>query len=136
MPDTLPTCKNGFWPTPQQELLLRAALSDGDESLPAWRAWRSDADPQLLDAGSARLLPLVYRRLREPCVNDEWQPLLKQAYRQTLGRNRLLFHHAAAFCDELARLGIRALLLKGAPLSQIYYQDPGARPMSDIDILV
>ena len=136
MTKKLPTLANGVWPSPQQELLLRAALSFGDDSLQAWREWRREAEPEFLDAGSSRLFPLIFRRLREPCVNDQWQPLLKQAYRQTLGRNRLLLHHAAHICDELARLGLRPLLLKGVPLSQIYYVDTGTRPMSDIDVLV
>jgi hypothetical protein len=136
MPNRISIPTTVVWPSPSQELLLQTALSSDELSLQAWRDWRSGADPQHLDVGSSRLLPLIFRRLHEPCVNDPWQPRLKQAYRQTLGRNSLLFHHAAHICDEFARLGISTLLLKGVPLSQIYYADTGARPMSDVDILV
>ena len=53
----------GPWPAPQQRLLLRVALGQGNAALDAWRAWQGQVDPAALDPGSLRLLPRLYRNL-------------------------------------------------------------------------
>lgn len=129
--------KAGIWPTPQQELLLRAALHQTEAGLTAWRAWRDQADPTNLDAGTIRLLPLVYANLRRLGEKDSvWHAKLQGCYRFTRARNQFIFHQASLLLDALHAVGCETLLLKGAPLATLYYRDEGLRPMADIDVLV
>ncbi len=60
----------GWYPTRQQELLLRAALLDGDSARESWKEWRSAIDIDLIDLGSQRLLPLLYRNLNRLEIED------------------------------------------------------------------
>jgi len=125
------------FPTPDQELLLKAALMHGDEAVSAWKKWQSRMDMEReLDQGSFRLLPLLYTNLRQQGVDEPGMGKLKGVYRQSWSKNQTLFHEIARVVKRLQSAGIRTMLLKGAPLSLLYYQNNGARPMADIDVLV
>jgi putative nucleotidyltransferase-like protein len=127
-----------LWPTPGQELLLRAALTPGPKALEAWEAWKADHDliESQLDHGSFRLLPLVYKNLVAMGADEPLMPRLKGIYRYWWCTNQRLFHRAAIIINTLEQAGIRTLVLKGASASVAYYRDRGARPMGDIDLLV
>ena len=56
------------WPTPDQTLLLRAALLPGEAAREAWVAWRQRASLAELDGGSRRLLPV---RVADRGVRDD-----------------------------------------------------------------
>jgi hypothetical protein len=124
-------------PTPEQELLLRAALLQGEAAAAAWEEWRARVDIDGVDAGSYRLLPLLYANLRslgaasEPLVEK-----LKGIYRHTWYKNNLLLHRTAGLLRRFSETGLEVLVLKGAALLALYYDDLGLRPMTDIDILV
>ena len=124
------------WPTPEQELLLRAALADGDRAVRPWEEWSARVALDDADAGSHRLLPLLYRTLAAAGVDEARLTKLKGVYRHSWSRNQLLFHRAAQLLPELAAAGIDTLALKGAALAPLYYRDLGARPMDDLDVLV
>jgi len=136
MPDQPINYRGGFWPNRGQENLLRAALLDGDEALRAWRAWRSEVDIEQLDPGSHRLLALLDRNLKNLAVDDPALPRIKGVYRQFWYRNQLLFHNMVKLVVEFQEAGIPVLVLKGVPLSLLYYRDSGVRPMADFDILI
>jgi len=127
-----------LWPTPGQELLLRAALTPGPGALEAWEAWKAEHDliESELDHGSFRLLPLVYRSLLAQGADEPLMPRLKGIYRYWWCSNQRLFHRAANVIGALEQAGIRTLVLKGTSASVAYYRDRGARPMGDIDLLV
>jgi len=123
--------------TPPQELLLRAAVMDGPAAVAAWQAWSRTVNIETdLDHGSFRLLSLVYVNLQRLRVDDPLMGRLKGIYRQAWSRNQTLFHDLAPVVERLRAAGIRTLLLKGAPLSLLHYRNNGARPMSDLDLLV
>jgi len=103
---------------------------------PAWQAWRAAVDPQQLDIGSHRLLPLLYHNLRALGVADPSLPYYKAVYRQTWYKNNTLFYQMAAVLTALQAAGLDTLVLKGTPLAIQYYQDIGLRPMGDFDLLV
>jgi len=128
--------KGQCWPDEQQELLLRAALLRGEGALSAWDKWRSRVNPDSLDAGSARLLPLLYRNLPELRDNDPLVTRLKESYRTTWSLNQSLFRQMASLLGSLHEAGIETLVLKGGALAPRYYRDYGVRPMVDFDILV
>jgi Uncharacterised nucleotidyltransferase len=125
------------WPTANQELLLRAALLPAPQANEAWLAWRKEVDLEgRIDDGSFRLLPLVCRNLERQGATSPDLPRLRGIYRQTWLRNTVVVHKVAAVLREFESTGIQTTLLKGAPLALLTYGELGARPMSDVDILV
>ena len=124
------------WPTADQTLLLQAALLPAEAASAAWQAWRARTDLDHLDAGSRRLLPLLYRNLRAQGVQHPDLARYKEVYRTTWAKNQALFHRIARLLKALRQAGLPTLVLKGAPLAVLHYRDAGLRPMSDFDILV
>jgi len=126
----------GCWPTQEQRLLLRASLLRGQGATKAWQEWRSRADIQILDRGSLRLLPLLYRNLRTHGVDDPLMDRFKGFYRFTWYKNQMLFQTMGNLLVPFRQAGIQTLLFKGAALILLYYRDLGLRPMDDFDVLV
>ena len=124
------------WPDSRQELLLRAALLRGEDALGAWRQWRRHADINEIDAGSFRLLPLLYANLRDASCEDDLMGLLKGVYRNAWYKNQLLFHRAAEVLSSLRQAGVETIVLKGIALTRLYYRNMGLRYMDDVDLLV
>lgn len=127
-----------LWPTPGQELLLRAAVIPGRGALEAWQTWKAEHDliETELDHGSFRLLALVYKNILAQGADEPLMPRLKGIYRYWWCSNQRLFYRAAEVIQGLERAGIPTLVLKGAAASAAYYRDSGVRPMADIDLLV
>jgi hypothetical protein len=123
-------------PTRQQELLLRAALLEGDEARHAWMRWQSSVDIEKLDAGSNQLLPLLYRNLRKMGTACPEMSRFKGVYRHTWYKNQLLFHDCTPVLSSFREAGIETVLLKGAGLAAEHYRDFGLRAMADFDVLV
>jgi hypothetical protein len=129
--------RGGCWPTEQQEQLLRAALLSGPESLQAWESWRNGVDDVMtLDAGSVRMLPLLYRNLKAQGVDHPWMGRFRGTYRKAWYQNRVLLHHAAEVLRALTSAGLPSMVLKGAALASSAYGDLALRPMNDVDVLV
>lgn len=124
------------WPTREQELLLQASLWQGKRAIEAWVQWQSATDMDNLDPGSFRLLPLLYRNLSALGIDEPIMSKLKGIYRQAWYRNQMTFHRIATLLPAFQDAGIQTLLLKGAALTVLHYQDYGLRPMTDIDLLV
>jgi putative nucleotidyltransferase-like protein len=131
-----PTHGGNGWPTPAEELLLRAALDSPPKAVEAWRAWSTEERLAGIETGSQRLLPAVYRNLSAHGVADRRMGMLAGAYRRSWYRNQFLFDAAAKLIDQLAAAGLPALVIKGAALCTLHYRDIGARPMDDVDVLV
>ena len=126
----------GVRPTAEQELLLDAILRDGAEATAAWRRWAGSVDFSQLDAGSARLLPLLYRQLAvrgTPAADIEG---LRAEYVRTWQTNQFRLRDLRDVVGLLQDAGVPVLLLKGAALLVAYCPDPGLRPMGDCDLLV
>lgn len=124
------------WPTPAQDLLLRAALLPARDALEAWGQWKQATGAAALDPASWRLLPLLYRNLQIHGVEPQSLQLYRRAYERTWAENQFMFEHAAALARKLHDAGIDVLFLKGVALAHVFYADPALRPMSDIDILI
>src|SRR5262245_20078562 len=95
----------GCWPTENQRLLLLAAIGTSADAEEAWLRWRSAVDIATLDAGSFRLLPLLYKNLSRRATDDPWMAKLKGVYRQSWYRNTLLFHRTAGILAALHDAG-------------------------------
>ena len=134
------TNRPGFpWiPTPTQVLLLRAILLHDDAAARrAYDQWRSCTTFDSLDGGTARLLPLLFLTAKSRGWHDPETALLHARYRAAWAANTMLFRSTAPYLVMLANVGIELVLLKGAGLIDAAYGgNVGARPATDVDILV
>jgi hypothetical protein len=125
------------FPNHLQELLLQAALLRDPFSSSAWDAWLSETDGlDNCDWSTHRILPLVYRTL---AAGDGPQPeieRLKGLYRRSWYLNQRHLREAGHIVAAMNTAGIETIVLKGASLIARYYDDPGVRPMGDLDVLV
>jgi hypothetical protein len=130
--------KRRYWsplPTATQLRLLRLVLAPAlDEA--ALDAWTRSVVLEDLDEGSVRLLPALYLRLKAAGINHPWLAIMRGWYRRAFYRNRLIIHRGLDLVGALENHGAACLLLKGCPLTALYYGDAGARPMGDFDILI
>jgi hypothetical protein len=125
-----------FWPNRQQELLLTAALADGETAIRAWQDWQSHEAIERADEGSARLMPLVYFNLTRLGLRDPSVVPLKEAFIRTRYANKLRLKRLEALLSLFESRDIPTLLLKGVALTLQVYRDPGLRPMADLDVAV
>jgi hypothetical protein len=125
-----------YKPNEAQELLLKACLLRGEDSVRAWETWISRVDIDNLDGGSIRLLPLLYVSLKAQGIKSPELLRFKGVYRHDWYRNQLLVRNITPVLSTLEEAGIQTLLLKGAALIHGYYADYGVRPMGDLDLLV
>ena len=126
-------------PTPDQRLLLEAALARDASAGEAWRAWRRGKDPRehRWDAGSYRLLPAVYKNLSAHGLDDPFMGELRNVYQQSWFRNQALLGKLARVIDLLGAAGHETIVLKGAALVLRHHLgEVGVRPMEDVDVLV
>jgi hypothetical protein len=121
-----------------QRLLLDVVLASPEKAVEAWEHWDALTDWQhcMIDQGSFRLLPLVYRRLAGIAPDIEAISTLKGLYRRSWFENVRLFKLTGPGLELLINAGHPLLLFKGFSLSLQYYQDKGARSMADVDVLV
>ena len=124
-------------PSEAQELLLRAALLDGERAVAAWRSWKEIDAVATTDHDSGRLLPLVCRNLLAIGLDDDPDmPTLKSAYRHQWVANSHRLARAGEALAVLSQAGIETMALKGAALVDRHYRDAGVRLMYDVDVLV
>lgn len=123
-------------PSAQQEWLLRASLWEGEDGRNAWNEWIGQVDIQNLDPGSYRLLPLLYLNLRALGVEHPELERIHGVYRYHWYRNQLLMRRATIALTTLHEHKIPTMLLKACALIPLYYKNPAARPMDDVDVLV
>lgn len=124
-------------PSPQQLLLLKASLWEGERALAAWTEWRrEETDLDTVEPGSYRLLPLLYRNLGTQLADDPDAARLKGVYRHSWATNQLGLRVGRRAIDALDAAGLDVVVLKGAALLGSAYRDPGARPMGDVDLAV
>ena len=127
--------------TPSELLLLRAALLEKSQAAEAAMTWlranRAAAGSEFhgLESGSRRLLPLVYRNVKE-FLPREARHALRKVHQEYWSKNQQQFHRLEEVLGWFESCAIPTLVLKGAALSVLHYADRAVRPMSDVDILV
>ncbi|MCJ7626510.1 MAG: nucleotidyltransferase family protein [Anaerolineaceae bacterium] len=124
------------WPTPVQELMLRAALLKGEGSIKDWKAWTKIVEFNDIDHGSQRLLPLLYRNLLDQGIQSPLMARYKGVYRRFWSSNQFLFNRTKSVLIALQEAGIDPLLFKGVGLVISCNLNFALRPMDDIDLLV
>ena len=128
--------RESVWPKREDFLLLKASLCQGDSCSSAWQEWKRSGNLRELPVRSLQLLPLLYRNLANQGIKDELLPELRMHYLTSLARNKGLIRSLENLLPSLHQAKIDVLVLKGVPLSHLYYRDLGARRMTDVDILV
>jgi hypothetical protein len=124
------------WGDDRQRQLIRAALLDGDAARRAFGAWASAVELDGVDAGSRRLLPLLFRNLVRLGVESPLVSTLQAEYRDAWCRNQRLIGALGRVVAACHAGEIDTAILKGVALSILHYRDRGARPMADADLLV
>jgi len=125
------------YPSEKHELLLKAALLKGDEMFQAYQQWKAMVDfEEDVEYASFRTLPLLYQSLQEHKISDELMPRLKGIYRQAWSKNQFLFFKTGKVLKFFEDHGIKTLVMKGIPLSILFYKNFATRPMADMDLLV
>lgn len=86
------------------------------------------------------LAPLLYRRLlqfeRLNLLPGELQERLRINYLKTIADNTRLIHAWKEILQKAAETNLHVVTLKGIALLAKVYEDPGLRPMNDMDLLV
>jgi Uncharacterised nucleotidyltransferase len=117
--------------------MLRAALGSPEEFAEHWPALRPTLEPDALrDYEAIRLVPVVHRALVASCIDDPLEPRLRGVRRRYWYENQLQRARLADVTAALGEAGITSLVVKGMDLAFRYYEDPGLRPMRDVDVLV
>jgi Uncharacterised nucleotidyltransferase len=125
-----------FWPSRQQELLLKAALLDAEQAVAAWRALRPGFDLDHLEEGSYCLMPLISTRLPSMDPDDQILPRLKGIYRHTWYRNQIACTRMAEMLRVLGGAGFETMVLKGVARGVRYYPDLTLRPIDEVEVMV
>jgi Uncharacterised nucleotidyltransferase len=127
------------WPNAMQGELLQAIFANRPvEMIARWHNFLERYELERLDAGCYRLLPLLHSRLTRYCPDGQWArcEVLKGAWKKSFLENSTRLKSTINLIKILEKHGIRYCLLKGLASAVSLYGDVGARPMSDIDILV
>ena len=86
------------------------------------------------------VLPLLYHRLKihnpDITIPASVEQELRESYLDSSWKNIRRYHELAKVLQILQNEGIPVILLKGAALATLVYQDIALRPMCDVDLLV
>jgi Uncharacterised nucleotidyltransferase len=123
-------------PAPDQELLLRAALADGDDALEAFTRWRGAIDFDRIDGGSMRLLPLVVDNLGPRLGDDDVAGRARGIAKFTWAHIQQAQLVMAPILNALGEADATPMLLKGWALPEGYGGRAWLRTRYDVDLLV
>ena len=122
---------------PSQELLIKACFAESPDFEAIYSKWKGQTDfEEDIEYGSFRLLPLLYKKLRDLKIEDELTPRLKGIYRKSWSQNHFLFRETGKVLNFLHQNNIETILIKGIPLSILSYRNYAVRPMADMDVMV
>ena len=130
-----PEAKRTAWPLPAERLLLAAGTAAPERGLEAFRAWRRLRSGEI-PAAERRLLPLAWSNLRDRAGDEPGLAGARDAFHAAWAEAIRREAASADILEALGALGAPPVLLKGAALVASSVVPAGARPMSDIDVLV
>jgi hypothetical protein len=84
--------------------------------------------------------PLLYHRLKADNISTHIPArvmrTLQKMYLRVSYKNMQLYHELSIFLRMLRNNDVAVIVLKGAALGELVYQNPALRPMFDVDLLV
>ncbi len=124
---------------PQEDLVFIASCRLGSE--PALRLPDSPLDWDRLIERASRLgilphLHDLFRRRSDLAIPAEVREEVERQYYAAAGRNAVFHEALREALAMLADRGIPTLVLKGAALAEIVYENIALRPMRDLDLMV
>lgn len=130
-------------PTPDQTLLLRFCLLDGDAAFEGWEAWRRRVDDVSIllrvSGKSVRGLNVLMlealRRHRVPRTDTAFQVLRLSVLKETL-RTAAYRRILGGTLESFRKAGIECLVLKGASVAETVYPQPVQRHCHGIELMV
>ena len=131
-----PGLTGSFWPSEQQELILRAVALPDAGARAAWDRLTRVMNLDRLEEGSFAVMPQLYRRLVGLGIDAPELPRLKGIYRRSWYGNQLLLERAATLLRALAEHGIEPLVVGDAVLAVRTYGDTGSREIAQLEIVV
>lgn len=118
------------------EKLFHCAVEEPGQAALLWRDFVESHPFADLNFDQQRLLPMVWKNLRHLPENIPASDKLSNIYRHTrltnLGRQK----SCERILSALQNSGVPVIVLKGVTLNLDVYQDLGARPAHDFDLLV
>jgi hypothetical protein len=136
------TAPRRLWPDTRQTLLLHAALAPAPKAAHAWRQLTGAIAPgaveawlDALDPGSRRLLPLVRSQLLRHGAERAKIAALDACAKSAHEAQRRFTLDVEDVLRALSGAGVPTIVLKGGALVDVY-EEPGERPVSDLDVLV
>jgi len=129
-------------PKAEGELLLYCLGIETDEIRAAKleQLSNSDWDEVIQQSVRHRVAPLLYHRFRTTGTSVRIpirvMQRLREIYFHSAARNIRLYNELGKVLKSLTSAGIEVIVLKGAALASIVYQNITLRPMNDIDLLV
>jgi hypothetical protein len=122
--------------SPERNLLLKAALTEGPRALEYWKRWRTGGNLETLDDASYPSLPMLFWNLQSYGADAPDLGRLQGVYRFHWSRNQLILQTLKGLTLALAQAGIEAVLLKGA--AHLCRADHArfVRPINDLELLV
>lgn len=136
----LPTEHEGCaWPNQRQTELLQVLFAPTAKStITRWEEFLVRHHIEHLDAGCYRLLPLLHSRLTHQKSVAQWpkKEMLKGVWKKCFLENSTRLKTIMSLTKTLNEFGINFLILKGLANAVSIYGDLGARPMTDVDILI
>jgi hypothetical protein len=125
------------WPTGSQHLLVTALTAAPEHFVDNFHQWRASLEStESFEAGTYRLLPLLYYRSRNAFVSDPLIGELQTIYRKAWVETTTVLRCTAPVVAALSAAGIRTMVIKGAPLALEYYPSIATRPMLDLDVMI
>lgn len=123
-------------PTGRLDLLVRAALLDGDEARIAWRAWRAVADLDIAPWNELRMLGVIAARIADLEPDAEIRPRVVGFRRKIWTLNQVRLQAAYPVVARLREAGIPLMLIKGSARVTVDPRVAQERFAGDIDALV
>lgn len=123
-------------PDPEIDLLLGAALCEGQAAGEAWERWRASTSPRVAGREAQSLFPQVSSNLRLHGVRCRDDDYLEELRREAWVQNQVRMRELEGVLDMLSIVGVVPIVLKGCALAPAVYPGLGCRPMQDIDLLV
>jgi hypothetical protein len=127
--------------TPRADLRALSLIVTGRTSGLAWDSFTAVEWEQLIMLARAEgVAPLLYWTLSKsgsiPSHPGAVHDLLHDSYAATWVQNQKILRELELLTERLDDAGIPAVALKGACFALTIYEDPGLRPMGDLDLLV
>jgi len=125
-----------FWPSEQQELILRAIVLPDAGARETWTRLTRVMDLDRLEEGSFALMPQLYRRLVALGIDAPELPRLKGIYRRSWYGNQLLLERGATLLRAFAERGVEPLVAGDAALAVRTYGDTGSREIAQLELII